>query len=127
MASQHRRCGRCSIVAVKKFPNTDTSRFTWSVRFEGYIGVIVAVVVVFRRRRASISRAAHARSQARQSGTGDWTGDSHAVEHKRRVKRSLASDVGADPQPIGLNTSIALLARGGVPRRTSPLLVPPGG
>ena len=35
--------------------------------------------------------------QARQSRTDDGTGDGHAVEHKGRVKRSLASDVGADP------------------------------
>ena len=42
--------------------------------------------------------------QARQSSTDDGARDSHAVERKGRVKRSLASDVGADPQPIGLYT-----------------------
>src|SRR5262245_43454551 len=48
--------------------------------------------------------------QARQSRTDDRTRDGHAVEHKGRVKWSLASDVGADPQPIGRNTSIAVIS-----------------
>ena len=33
--------------------------------------------------------------------------DLHAVEHEGRVKRSLASDVGADPQPVGLQELIS--------------------
>ena len=48
--------------------------------------------------------------QARQSGTSDGTGNGHAVEHKGCVKRSLASDIGADPQPIGVNTSITVIS-----------------
>jgi len=47
--------------------------------------------------------------QARQSRTDDGSRDSHAVKHKGRVKRSLASDVGADPQPIGFDTSITVI------------------
>src|SRR6516225_6877353 len=45
--------------------------------------------------------------QARQSCTDDGAGDGHAVERKGRVKRSLASDVGADPQPVGLQELIS--------------------
>jgi hypothetical protein len=48
--------------------------------------------------------------QARQSRTGDGSRDSHAVKHKGRVKRSLASDVGADAQPIRRDTSISVIA-----------------
>ena len=49
--------------------------------------------------------------QARQSSTCNRAGDSHSVEDKGRVKRwtrcrSGADDVGADPQPIGRDTSI---------------------
>src|SRR5262249_62338102 len=48
--------------------------------------------------------------QAGQSCTANWTGDGHAVKHKGRVKcwRSVtADDVGADPQPIGLDTYVS--------------------
>jgi len=47
--------------------------------------------------------------EAGQSCTGDRGRDSHAVEHKGRVKGSLASDVGADAQPIGFDTSITVI------------------
>ena len=48
--------------------------------------------------------------QARQSSTSNGAGHGDAVKHKGRIKRSLASDIGADPQPIGVNTSITVIS-----------------
>ena len=42
-----------------------------------------------------------------QARTRDGAGDGHAVEHKGRVKRPLASDVSADPQPVGVQKLIS--------------------
>src|SRR5262249_57428425 len=51
--------------------------------------------------------------QTRQSRTDDGAGDTHAVEHEGRVKlgcRGATNDVGADPQPVGCNTSLTVIS-----------------
>jgi hypothetical protein len=48
--------------------------------------------------------------QTGQSGADAGTGNGNAIERKRRVKRSLVSNVGADPQPIGVNTSTTFIS-----------------
>jgi hypothetical protein len=63
------------------------------------------------RLRAPVSQDAVATSRKDHRLPRSRPADRHAVEHKGRVERSLASDVGADPQPIGLNTSITCISR----------------
>jgi hypothetical protein len=55
-------------------------------------------------------QAAAREDQAGQSSADTGTRDGNAIERKGRVKRSLVSNVGADPQPIGGNTSITLIS-----------------
>jgi hypothetical protein len=52
--------------------------------------------------------------QARQSSTNNGAGDAHAVEDEGRVelwrRGATTNNVSADPQPIGLDTSITVIS-----------------